>query len=287
MERQKPQYISASRRCDLPRFQTGEFFDSWREGAVRYDGGYGRSYTVSLRPEHVRGYVFWSKDFAPFIAHRDFAGLIARDNAVFHFTLNDSPDLEPALPSVEARLETMIRLCERVGPERIFWRFDPICGYIGADGKQIVTDRPFFTLLPEIARTGIRRCYFSFMSDYAKLRDRPARFLSLDLEHRIRIATEMAAAAREMGLALYNCCNPEISSQAKGVLEAHCIDEGILRGTDRFGKHGELKPKPSRDGCGCFESRDIGSYDPACPHGCLYCYANPLISGQWPVVSGQ
>jgi hypothetical protein len=27
--------------------------------------------------------------------------------------------------------------------------------------------------------------------------------------------------------------------------------------------------------CGCFESRDIGSYNPACRHGRLYCYANP------------
>jgi len=276
----KPQYISASRRCDLPRFHFRRFFNSWRQGEVCYDGGYGRSYTVSLHPEHVRGYIFWSKDFAPFIAHRDFAGLTARDNAVFHFTLNDSPDLEPALPPVEARLESMRRLCDRVGPERVFWRFDPICGYVGADGAPRVTDNPFFTLLPQIAGMGITRCYFSFMTDYAKLRNRPARFLKLETEQRTRIASDMTRAAREMGLVLYNCCNPGISIRVKGILEAHCIDEDILRATDRFGRHGDLKPKPTREGCGCYESRDIGSYDPPCPHGCLYCYANPLISSQ-------
>ena len=27
-----------------------------------------------------------------------------------------------------------------------------------------------------------------------------------------------------------------------------------------------------REGCGCFESKDIGDYD-TCPHGCVYCYA--------------
>ena len=108
-----PQYISASRRCDLPRFRAEEFFDAWRKGSVRYDGGYGRCYTVSLEPAHVLGYIFWSKDFSPFLIHPDFARLIARDNAVFHYTLNDSPDLEPRLPSVETRLQAMGRLCDR------------------------------------------------------------------------------------------------------------------------------------------------------------------------------
>ena len=115
------------------------------------------------------------------------------------------------------------------------------------------------------------------MSDYKKLRNRPVRFLSLNLEERIRIASEMDKAAREMGIVLYNCCNREIPRLVEGIFKAHCIDESILNETDRFGMHGDLKLKPTRDGCGCFESRDIGSYDPPCPHGCLYCYANPLV----------
>ncbi len=32
-------------------------------------------------------------------------------------------------------------------------------------------------------------------------------------------------------------------------------------------------PRPTREGCGCFASVDIGAYD-TCPHGCIYCYAN-------------
>jgi hypothetical protein len=115
------------------------------------------------------------------------------------------------------------------------------------------------------------------MSDYAKLRHRPARFNELSTEQRVKIASAMLSAARREGVALYSCCNVEIPELVPGISMAHCVDEDILRETDRFGMHKTMKPKATRKGCGCFESRDIGSYEPACPHGCLYCYANPRV----------
>jgi len=39
-----------------------------------------------------------------------------------------------------------------------------------------------------------------------------------------------------------------------------------------------LADQPSRDGCGCVASVDIGAYD-SCSHGCLYCYANRSPEG--------
>jgi hypothetical protein len=274
---QEPQYISASRRCDLPRFSYRRFFDAWRNGEITYDGGYGREYTVSLRPEHVRGFIFWSKDLGAFIEQTEFAELIRTSNAVFHFTLNDCPDLEPRVAPVERRLETMRRLCGLVGPERVIWRYDPVCAYEQPNGKVALTGHAFFELLPEIAGMGVQRCIFSFMSDYAKLRRRPVRFLEIDTETRIEIASTMLAAAGNEDMGLQNCCNTEIPALVPGISMAHCIDDALLRETDRFGMHESLELKPTRDGCGCYESRDIGSYDPPCPHGCLYCYANPRV----------
>jgi hypothetical protein len=124
---------------------------------------------------------------------------------------------------------------------------------------------------------GVSRCYFSFMADYAKLKHRPANFAAIDLEHRLAIASKMYSAARGEGVRLYNCCNEEIPDLVPGILMAHCVDENILRETDRFGMHRNIKSRPTRKGCGCYGSRDIGSYDPPCPHGCLYCYANPRV----------
>jgi hypothetical protein len=276
----QPQYISASRRCDLPRFAYRRFFTAWRKGTITYDGGYGREYTVSLRPEDVCGFIFWSKDFGAFIEQPEFEELVDTSNALFHFTLNDCPDLEPRVAPLETRLETMRRLCGLVGPERVLWRFDPICAYERSKREPVLTDRAFFELLPRIAGMGVTRCTFSFMSDYAKLRRRSTRFIEIDAERRIEIASSMLSAARNEGVELYNCCNIEIPELVPGISMAHCVDETSLRETDRFGMHKLIKPKPTREGCGCFESRDIGSYEPACPHGCLYCYANPSVSTQ-------
>jgi hypothetical protein len=273
-----PQYISASRRCDLPRFVYQQFFDAWRKGEITYDGGWGRSYSVSLRPEDVCGYIFWSKDFSAFIEQADFRELIAITNAVFHFTINDNPDLESRIPPIERRLDTLRELCDRVGPERVFWRFDPISKYVNEMEAPVLTDRVFYVLLPRIARMGVTRCFFSFMTDYAKLRTRPVQFKEIETERRVAIASEMLAAARQEGVHLFNCCNMEIPELVPGIQTAHCVDEDSLRETDRFGMHRPSSPRPTRKGCGCCESRDIGSYSPPCPHGCLYCYANPRIS---------
>jgi len=272
-------YISASRRTDIPRFFVDEFFTAWLKGEITYSGGYGRTFTVSLNPADVLGYIFWSKDFAPFIKHPLFEKLIAVNNAVFHFTINDCPDLEPRVAPLARRIETLTRLCDTVGAERVFWRFDPVCKYRGKDGRHQTNEGAFYTILPFVQKAAIKRCFFSFMTFYAKLAGRNVEFARFALKEKKDISGRMLSACSQAGMTLYNCCNHEAPGLAPGIRTAHCIDDDILRATDRFGVHRPLTVKPTRDGCGCFESRDIGSYHPACPHGCLYCYAHPDISG--------
>jgi hypothetical protein len=272
-----PQYISASRRNDLPRFHCRQFFDAWKSGEITYDGGWGRSYTVSLRPGDVLGYIFWSKDYKEFLRQPEFRSLLARNNAIFHFTINNMPAIEPGIPPIEQRLETLRALCNEAGPRRVLWRFDPVCAVAGNDGAITTTEQAFFELLPRISGEGITRCYFSFMSLYNKTKQRPAAFAPFDDNMKIEIGRSMLAAASQAGMTLYNCCNEDVPRLVPGIQVAHCIDNDLLRETDRFGVHRALTPAPTRKGCGCFESRDIGSYSPACGHGCLYCYANPLI----------
>jgi hypothetical protein len=275
MNNPRPFYISASRRTDIPRFFLDGFFAAWRQGEITYDAGYGRSYTVSLEPADVLGYIFWSKDFSRFIAHPEFGNLIAASNAIFHFTINDCPDLEPNVPALGYRLATLRRLCDMVGPQRVLWRYDPICKYRAPNGQLAVNAEPFFEILPLVKAASVTRCYFSFMTRYAKLRKRDAVFGEFDESEKAELALRMLDAAASSGMMLYNCCNPEVLGLAPDIRQAHCIDnEGLLE-TNRFGVHPALSPKPTRAGCGCFESRDIGSYLQRCLHRCAYCYANP------------
>lgn len=278
LRRSPPRYISVSRRTDIPRFYWQHFYQAWQKGAITYDGGYGRNYTVSLKREDVLGYIFWSKDFRPFISDPRFTGLIAAENAVFHFTVNHCPPLEPRLASLESRFETLAALCALVGPERVLWRYDPLCRYQFPGGKEADNVEPFFELLPRMARLGISRCYFSFMTPYAKLKDRKVRFIPMRPEEGLSIAARMRDAAVRSGITLHNCCNPEIPERIPEIRTGSCVDSELLERTDRFGRHRPLAKKSTRTGCGCYESRDIGSYLQKCPHGCLYCYANPCFN---------
>jgi hypothetical protein len=277
-----PIYISASRRTDIPRFFTNDFFTAWQKGEVSYNGGYGRSYTVSLRPEDVLGYIFWSKDFSPLINHPLFGELIRLNNAVFHFTINDCLDLEPRVAPLKERIATLCRLCDLVGPERVLWRFDPVCKYQSSTGKYSTNEQSFFEILPQVRKAGVQRCYFSFMSDYNKLARRGVVFKQFTNEEKTVIADRLLDSTIRAGMTLWNCCNSEIPKLVPEIRMAHCIDEELLRNTDRFNVHRPLELKPTRKGCGCYESRDIGSYLQKCPHGCLYCYANPVTFFETP-----
>jgi|WetSurMetagenome_2_1015567.scaffolds.fasta_scaffold00172_25 hypothetical protein len=270
-----PYYVSCSRRTDVPRFFLNEFFGAWRNGEITYDAGYGRNCTLSLKRRDVLGYIFWSKDFSAFIRHSDFKSLTEHNNAVFHYTINNCPDLEPNVAPLKERLDTLDHLCEIVGPERVLWRFDPICKYRKKDGRLVTNFSSFYDILPSVKKSGVRRCYFSFMSRYIKLKKRDVLFDDFDAKERAILSGELLRAVTEAGMALYNCCNPEIPRLITGIRRAHCIDDELLRLTDRFGVHPGLSLKPTRDGCGCHESRDVGSYLQKCSHNCKYCYANP------------
>jgi hypothetical protein len=274
-----PQYISVSRRNDIPRFFYRQFFSSWRQGEITYDAGYGRRYTVSLKQKDVLGFIFWSKDFSSFLAEKDFRELIGENNAIFHYTINDCPELEPGVAPLESRLKSLRRLAELVGPERIVWRFDPICKYSLKNDEEKDNAAAFFSLLPRVREMGINRCHFSFISLYKKLLLRNnVRFLPIPGSEKLALAAAMLQSARAEGLDLYCCCDERIIEQVRGIGRASCVDQDLLEITDRFGRHRKLNKKPTRDGCGCCESRDIGSYSRSCPHGCLYCYANPALT---------
>jgi len=274
----RPLYISVSRRTDIPRFFTEDFFAAWRKGEITYDGGYGRSCTVSLKPEDVLGYIFWSKDFSPLINHPLFRKLINLNNALFHYTINDCQDLEPRVAPMKDRITTLYRLCDLVGPERVLWRFDPVCKYQSSSEEFVTNEKAFYAIIPLVREAGVRRCYFSFMSHYHKLSRRGMTFGKITNEEKAGIAKQMLDAAIRADMALCNCCNNEIPNLAPGIRMAHCVDNELLRNTDRFNVHRTLAMKPTRKECGCYESRDIGSYMQKCPHGCLYCYANPVTS---------
>ncbi len=249
--------VSASYRTDIPAFY-GDWF------ARRLAAGYalvrnpwsGSAYRVSLKPEAVAGYVFWTRNPAPFMPVLDRLG---RPFAVQFTITGYGRRLEPSVPPPERAVEAAHGLAQRHGPRCVVWRYDPILSpthdHVEAAGR-----------LAESLRGASDECVVSFASFYRKTQRNlsAAGFVWEEPEpdRRLRLIEALADAVSPLRLTV--CAQPELTVGAAE--PARCIDPA------RLGL-GPLPEKGNRPGCACAASRDIGAYD-TCPHGCLYCYAN-------------
>lgn len=246
--------------------------------------------------EKCAAIVFWSKDPRPLLPHLEEIG--ARGiRFYFHFTLNDyvREGLEPGVPPLSRRIATFRELSERIGRERVIWRFDPI---LMGPGLGVETLLQRIGLLAQELAPYSEKFVFSFLDMYQKTRRRLQR-----LDPRFRAPTEEEASRIAAGIAGINhalarplqlgACAEALDLSRFGIGKNSCIDPMLLHrlcpenpGIQSLcGLHPQKRAsllaaqgRPARDkgqraACGCAPAKDIGRYD-TCPHLCAYCYAN-------------
>jgi hypothetical protein len=272
--------VSVSRRSDVPAHQADWFLERLRAGFVEVPNPYNprQLSRVSLAPGDVDVFVFWTRDargFGPALDEVEARGIPC---VVLHTLTPYGADLEPGgLPEAE-RLESCLRLSDRLGPERVAWRYDPI-----VLGSRWDPDfhRRAFSRLARALEGRCRRVIVSLADYYRKVerRLRPLEatggtFLRAPLASPAARAllSELPAVAAGCGLVLQSCAAPE-ELAGLGIPAGACIDAawlGALLGREL----GAGKDPGQRPRCRCARSRDIGRHGP-CPTGCLYCYACP------------
>ncbi len=257
--------VSASRRTDIPALYADWFFNRLAAGEVRVPNPMNPKQVrlVSLRPGDVDGFVFWSKDPARML---DRLPLPDRTPFYVQYTLTPyGPGIEPGTPEVGRRVETMLRLADRIGPDRLTWRYDPVL--LNPDWTPERHEEAFGQLTQAL-RGAVRQCVFSFLDRYRKIEGALLRLgVSAWTPEGMRdMAERLARIAAETGLALETCAE-EIDLSALGIGRARCVD--AVRLTGRAGR----KDPNQREACGCSASVDIGMYQ-TCVLDCAYCYAN-------------
>jgi len=264
--------ISASRRTDIPAFYGEWLLNRLREGSVLVRNPFNPRQVsrVSLDPGVVDCLVFWTKNPAPLLSRlAEIERLGHPFNFQYTLTACDR-SLEQHLPARSERIATFRTLAERIGPERVLWRFDPILFTRGQGPDQLL--REFATLAGHL-RSSTRHCTISFLSLYAKCkRNLSGIALAMPDEREMRnFVRQLAEIAAENGIRLRACCDAFLQEQC-GIEAARCIDDRLLASI--LGQPVRVaKDKGQRPGCGCVASIDIGAYN-TCPHGCRYCYAN-------------
>lgn len=268
-----PRIVSVSRRTDIPAFYAAWFMNRLRAGFCLYPNPrFPRTrHRVSLRPEDVAGFVFWTRDAAPLLPH--LAELESRGVPFyFHCTLTGYPRaLEPGVPPAEQALATLRTLADRVGPRRIIWRYDPV---ILSPGLTPARHRDTFRRLADALAPLVRHLVVSVVDPYARTRRSLGTSrdgIRYDLPDYADTLAMIAAAAAERGLAVRSCAEPAFA--VGGIAPAPCVDASILN--ELRGTPAPARPPARhrlRDACLCHASVDIGAAD-SCGGGCLYCYA--------------
>ncbi len=277
--------ISASRRSDVVAF-----FPAWlsqsmqREKAVVF-GPSGHTYSVDLSPENVHTLVLWSKDFSNLI--KDKYSLLKNikkyEQIYLHFTITGlgGTYIEKKSPSPGDAVRQLSELVNIAGsPSRISVRFDPVVYW--KERESLRSNLQFFEkLAPAINSHGIKDVRFSFVQWYGKAKRRALRhnfqYRDPPEEEKLEAAQYLADIALKWGLNLYSC-SQNFLTVIKGIDPSSCIDGALIQKLHPGREAVSLKKdKSQRKECRCTESVDIGSYKQACPHACLYCYANPSL----------
>lgn len=262
--------VSASYRTDIPAFYAEWFFERLRSGFARVKNPYSaQMYEVSLRREDVDGFVFWTRNFGPVMGRLGELLEFGRPFTV-QFTVTGYPRfLEAAVVPAETAVRQIKDLSQHVHALCPVWRYDPV---VISEATPRAWHLEQFRRLAAQLEGSTDEVVISFVQLYAKssrnLKRAGLTVIDPCAEEKRSLASELAEAAREHGMSLTVCTQPEYVGEGCG--EARCIDAARLSAIAGYAVRAPLKG--NRPGCGCHESRDIGDYD-TCPHGCVYCYA--------------
>jgi len=255
--------ISASRRVDLLGGYPDLFADLLDKKAP---------------PDRVHTLVIWTKSPRNLLFHPRLSRKVRNYESLFlHLTVTGMGGtlLERNIPpsgEVIRLLPDLIRFIG--GPERVRLRFDPIVHLRMPDGSMYSNFGMFEDIFRPAAKLGIRDVTISWMDEYRKVVSHLRRkgiipeTPSDDVKRKeLGLLLEIAV---KCGGRLHGCCEP--------IMEAsRCIDGELLSALHPRGLSCSTKKAAGqRELCGCTVSYDIGAYR-LCPHGCLYCYANPKI----------
>lgn len=309
-----PLIISASRSTDIPAFYADWFFRRLEAGYSVWKNPFSGSRTY-ISYEKVRFIVFWTKNPAPVLPYLDILDRMGI-GYYFQYTLNDyeKEGLEPGVPPLESRLETFMKLSDRLGPDAVIWRFDPLLLIRGMAEDELLSR---ITNIGERLRGYTEKLVFSFadISSYrsvaANMKSARIQYEEWTAETMARFASRLSSANRETGLNLsLESCGEMCDLERYGIHHGSCVDWRLIaslsyRDSVLMDSIGVSYLDPLLPGCtpeihaadsvrlpdGRYatikyrkdggQRKCCGCYPSkdigeygTCPHLCVYCYAN-------------
>ena len=265
--------ISASRRTDIPAFYSEWFINRIREGYVLNKNPFNANQIkrIPLTPYQVDAIVFWTRNPKPLIKYLD--ELDEKGfNYYFQYTITGYPrELEKHTPHPLKAIETFIELSDKIGKEKVIWRYDPIIFTQYTDFDEHIR---LFDKISKALENKTDKVVISFADPYKKISKKLEALEYQDiletkskLYELVKIMSEIASS-RNM---IVESCSEEIDLDSCNIQHGKCIDDNLIENLFNINLNIN-KDKNQRKECGCVQSVDIGIYN-TCSHGCTYCYA--------------
>jgi DNA repair photolyase len=262
--------ISASRRTDIPSYYSEWFLNRIKEKSVyvRNPMNMRQISKISLEPDVVDCIVFWTKNPKPLL---DKLQLLKEYFYYFQFTLNPyAQEIEPKLPCKNEIIDTFKKLSDKIGLEKVIWRYDPIL----INKKYSLTYHiDNFGKLFGILNGYTEKVIFSFIDFYKRITNNIKLINANEIttEEKNIIAEKFSQIAKRNNFSIDTCAE-DIDLSKYGIAHARCIDDRLIAKITGSNFTAE-EDKNQRLECGCVKSADIGEYS-SCSNGCIYCYAN-------------
>ena len=313
VEAQSPVIISASRSTDIPAFYTNWFINRLKKGYVLWYNPFTQQ-PMYVSFKNTKVVVFWTKNPKPLIPYLQ----ELNDRGIhyyFQFTLNDyeMECFEPKVPPLTERIETFKTLSEKIGKEKVIWRFDPLIvtptltprnllKKIWNIGNQLkgYTDKLVFSFVDINVYRKVQSNMIKAIPIFTKDNVVKAEFSQVQITELVEGLVKIRAKWKSEGWSInLATCAEKLDLEQYDIVKNRCIDGELMKNIFRedaellyylsygklpdkkllfidevySGKLINLKDRGQRTDCGCIISKDIGMYN-TCPHNCIYCYAN-------------
>ena len=267
--------ISASYRTDVPAYYRDWFLNRLAAGYAEVRNPYsGKAARISLAPDAVSGFVFWTRNPAPFTG--GFEAVAARGTPfIIQMTITGYPRaLEPGVLDTNSAIAAFLDLAKTWGPRAAVWRYDPVLISDITNTDWLFQNFAKLAAESECAPDAVVLSHAHIYRKTSRNLDKAAEATNFswhdptDAAKRTLLA-KLADVAGTHGMTPSLCAQADLLSGS--LAPARCIDAKRL--SDVAGTPIRSRQRGQRPGCLCAESRDIGRYD-TCAQGCAYCYAN-------------
>lgn len=260
--------LSVSRRTDIPAFYSEWLINRLQAGyaLTRNPMNHAQVSKIPLTPDVVDCIVFWTKDPQNMLDKLDTIDELGY-KYYFQFTVTAyDKSIEQALRSKDEIVKTFCNLSNRIGKEKVLWRYDPI---IINDKYDISFHEEHFENLCSKLNNYTSHCTISFVDIYSKIKTKLVR--EIREEEMIEYCKLISAIGKAYNIGVKACCE-KFDFSKYGIEQGNCIDKRVVEKICGYSLDIQ-KDKNQRGWCGCYASIDIGAYN-TCKNHCIYCYAN-------------